>query len=124
MSTPILQVWTGVLTVPVIGRLDSERAARMMEALLSAIVERRASAAILDLTGAEGVDSSALDHLVQLARAVKLLGARCFISGMSPQAAEVAADLGVDLRALSTHATLEGALQAALAGRLRAPGRA
>lgn len=123
MSTPILQIWTGVLAVPVVGRLDSERAGRMMEALLAAIVEQRARAAILDLTGAEGLDAAALDHVLQLARAIRLLGARCLISGMSPQAAQVAVDLGVDLRGMAAHATLEGALQAALRGMANGTGR-
>lgn len=116
MSTPILQVWSGVLAVPVVGRLDGERAGRMMEALLAAIVERRARAAILDLTGADAPDAAALDHVLQLSRAVRLLGARCLISGLSPQAAQAAVDLGVDLRGLDAHASLEGALQAALRG--------
>ncbi len=120
MSTPILQVWAHVLAVPIVGHLDGVRAGRLMEALLGAIVTRRARVAILDLTGAEGIDTAALDHLLQLARAIGLLGARCMISGMSPRAAEIAAQLGVDLRALATYATLEDALQAALSAGSRA----
>lgn len=114
MSAPILQIWTGVLAVPVVGRLDSQRAETLMEALLTAVVERRARVTILDLTGAESLDAPALDLLLQLARAVALLGARCLVSGLSPFAAQTAVELGVDLGALSAHATLEGALQAAL----------
>ncbi|MBA3548182.1 MAG: STAS domain-containing protein [Nannocystis sp.] len=124
MSTPILQIWSGVLAVPVVGRLDSERASRLMEALLGAIVERRARAAIIDLTGAEGLDPTTLDHLLQLAGAIRLLGARCLVSGMSPMAAQIAAVLGVDLHALAAHATLEDALQAALrADGVQRPGK-
>lgn len=119
MATPILQVWSHVLAVPVVGHLDSARAGRLMEALLGAIVARRARVAILDLTGAEGVDTVALDHLQQLSRAIGLLGARCLVSGMSPRTAEVAATLGVDLKSLTSHATLESALQEALRGMSR-----
>lgn len=123
MATPILQVWSQVLAVPVVGHLDSGRAGRLMEALLAAIVARRARVAILDLTGTEDVDTAALDHLLQLARAIRLLGARCLVSGLSPRTAEVAVQLGVDLRALACHATLEGALQEALRGMGKAGGR-
>ncbi|PRQ06209.1 STAS domain-containing protein [Enhygromyxa salina] len=114
LSTPILQVWTGVLTVPVIGRLDSQRAEALTEALLTAVVDRRARTAILDLTGAEALDAAALNSLLRLARTVSLLGARCMVSGMSPQAARIAVDLGIDLSGLAAHATLEAALHAAI----------
>lgn len=43
------------------------------------------------------------------------------MSGLSPQAAQVAVDLGVDPRGLGAHATLEGALQEALRVRAQAP---
>jgi rsbT co-antagonist protein RsbR len=114
MSAPILQLSPGVLAVPIVGRLDRDRSGRVTESLLSAIVARRARAVILDLTGAEGIDTAALDNLLQLVRAIRLLGARCLISGMSPQAAQIVVDLGADLRALETHANVEDALQAAL----------
>lgn len=117
MSAPVLQLWSGVLAAPIVGRLDSERSGRIMETLLSTIVERRARVVILDLTGAEGVDTSALDNLLQLVRAIGLLGTRCLVSGMSPNVAQIAVDLGVDLRALATYATVESALQDALRAR-------
>lgn len=114
MSAPILQLWPGVLAAPIVGRLDSERSSRIMESILTTIVERRARVVIVDLTGTEHIDTTALDNLLQLVRAIGLLGTRCLVSGMSPTVAQVAVDLGVDLRALETHATVESALQHAL----------
>lgn len=77
------------------------------------VVERRAAE---ERMIREIAERRALEDLLQLSRAIGLLGARCLVSGMSPRTAEVAATLGVDLRALSSHATLEAALQEALRG--------
>src|SRR6202000_743983 len=50
LSTPIIEVWEGVLCLPVVGVLDSTRSAEMTEALLSAIVQKQAECAIIDIT--------------------------------------------------------------------------
>src|SRR3954465_13404400 len=39
LSTPVIKVWDKILTLPIIGTLDSRRAQMMMEALLQKIVE-------------------------------------------------------------------------------------
>ncbi|HEY0134559.1 MAG TPA: STAS domain-containing protein [Nannocystis sp.] len=114
MSSPILRVWSGVLAMPVVGRVDATRAARMMEDLLSAVTSTRARWTILDLTGVDTIDAAALHEIMGLVRAVALLGARCLLSGMSPTVATTAVELGVDLAGLASHATLESALQVAM----------
>lgn len=114
MSTPILQIWQGVLTLPVIGLVDSVRAAQMMESLLAAVSERHARFAILDLTGVDMMDTSAANHLLKLIRAVGLLGTRCIVSGISPLMAQTIIALGLDLGQLITFNTLESALRYAI----------
>lgn len=117
MSSPILRVWKGVLAMPVVGRVDRGRAARMMEDLLAAITSSRARWTIIDLTGVDTMDEAALHDIIGLVCAVSLLGARCLVSGISPIVANAAVSLGVDLGALTSFATLEAALQTAMQGR-------
>ena len=117
MSSPILRVWEGVLAMPVVGRVDSDRAARMMEDLLAAVTSTRARWTILDLTGVDTMDAGALHDIIGLVHAVALLGARCLVSGISPVVAIAAVELGVDLGALTSFATLEAALRAAMHSR-------
>lgn len=114
LSSPIIQVWEGVLTAPTIGALDAARAALVLEALLAAVQQRRARYAILDLTGVDFADTTAADHIVTIVRAVELLGARCVLSGITPAVARAMVDLGVDLGRVITTATLEDALQGCL----------
>lgn len=114
MSTPIIQVWEGVLALPVIGVVDAQRAAQMMESLLEAIVRTRCHVAILDLTGVDVVDTATVNHLFQMVSAASLLGSACLVSGISPQVAQTVASLGVDLTTLRAFGTLQEALRVAM----------
>jgi rsbT co-antagonist protein RsbR len=111
LSTPIIEVWTGVLCIPIVGVLDAERASEMTNALLGAVAERKAPLTIIDVTGIENMDTAASDHFLRMARAVRLLGAECVISGINPNVAWTITQLQVDLGGIRTHRTLREALQ-------------
>ena len=128
LSTPVVQLWDGVLALPLIGTLDSARTQVVMESLLQRIVETGATIAIIDITGVPTVDTLVAQHLLKTVSAARLMGADCIISGIRPQIAQTIVHLGVDLGDVITKATLAGALAVAL-GRLglavcRAPGKA
>jgi len=114
MSTPIIRLWEGILTMPVMGLVDSERAARMMESLLEEITRTQTRFTILDLTGVEVMDKGAASNILQLVQAARLLGTRCLVSGISPGMASAVVELGLDLGDLQTFGTLEAALRFAL----------
>ncbi len=80
LSVPIIEIWTGVLCAPVVGVLDSMRAADVTTSLLTAVVQKKARHAIIDVTGIEVMDTQSCDHFLRMARAVSLLGARCALS--------------------------------------------
>ena len=111
LSTPIIEVWEGVLCLPVVGVLDSTRSAEMTEALLSAIVEKKADAAVIDITGIQVMDTGTADHFLRMARAVRLLGASCMLTGINPAIAQTIIHMGVDLSGIVTHRTMRTALQ-------------
>ncbi|MCA9590122.1 MAG: STAS domain-containing protein [Myxococcales bacterium] len=112
LSTPIIEVWEGVLCLPVVGVLDSSRSAEMTEALLTAIVEKKARCAIIDITGIQVMDTGTADHFLRMARAVRLLGSNCVLTGIHPNIAQTVVHMGVDLSDIVTHRTLRNALQA------------
>ena len=111
LSTPIIEVWEGVLCLPVVGVLDTTRSAEMTEALLGAIVEKRADCAIIDITGIQVMDTGTADHFLRMARAVRLLGAECLLTGINPAIAQTIIHMGVDLSGVVTHRTMRNALQ-------------
>jgi anti-anti-sigma regulatory factor len=73
--------------VPIIGTLDRDRGDVLVERILAAIAERRAARVILDLTGADTFDDEGVDRLRHLVGAIRLLGARPVITGVSPDLA-------------------------------------
>lgn len=111
LSTPIIQVWPGVLTLPMIGAIDQQRAAAVMEDLLGAVSRTQARFAIVDLTGVEAVDTRTAAYLLDLIRAVQLLGAEGIVAGIRPMVAQTIVGLGVDLGSIRTLANLQAALR-------------
>ena len=111
LSTPIIEIWDGVLCLPVVGVLDTTRSAEMTEALLAAIVEKKADCAIIDITGIQVMDTGTADHFLRMARAVRLLGANCVLTGINPAIAQTIIHMGVDLSGVVTHRTMRNALQ-------------
>lgn len=114
LSTPVIEVWDGIVTLPLLGAFDPERAATMTSQLLDAVVRTRARDVILDLTGLAVIDAAAADLLLRLVAAVTLLGARGTLVGIRPDTARLLVDLGADLGRLRTHQTLRDALKACL----------
>jgi rsbT co-antagonist protein RsbR len=109
LSTPVIQLWEGILAVPLIGTLDSARTQMVMESLLQAIVETDSTIAIIDITGVPAVDTLVAQHLIKTASAAGLMGAECYISGIRPQIAQAMVDMGLELGGIPTKASLSGA---------------
>jgi rsbT co-antagonist protein RsbR len=114
LSTPVVQLWTGVLALPLIGTLDSARTQMVMENLLQRIVETGSAIAIIDITGVPLVDTLVAQHLLKTVAAARLMGAECLISGIRPQIAQTIVHLGVSLGDVTTKATLADAFAVAL----------
>jgi len=114
LSTPVVQLWDGILALPLIGTLDSSRTQIVMENLLDAIVKTRSDFAIIDITGVPVVDTLVAQHLLKTISAARLMGAECVISGIRPQIAQTIIHLGVDLASVVTKATLADAFRVVL----------
>ena len=114
LSTPVVELWEGVLALPLIGTLDSARTQVVMENLLQKIVETGAGIAIVDITGVPTVDTLVAQHLMKTVAAARLMGAECIISGIRPQIAQTIVHLGVNLNDIITKATLADAFEVAL----------
>ncbi|MEO7649442.1 MAG: STAS domain-containing protein [Bryobacteraceae bacterium] len=114
LSTPVVQLYEGILALPLIGTLDSARTQIVMESLLERIVNTGASIAILDITGVPTVDTLVAQHLLKTVAAARLMGADCIISGIRPQIAQTIVHLGVELQNVTTKANLADALLLAL----------
>nr|WP_255216629.1 STAS domain-containing protein [Pseudenhygromyxa sp. WMMC2535] len=111
LSAPILEVWDGVLALPILGSLTAERSTELMERLLAEIQRTRSVFAILDLTGVDVVDTYTADHLLRMVRAVELLGTQCIITGIQPAVAQTMVNIQANFGDIVTRATLRGGLE-------------
>jgi len=114
LSTPIIPLYSGVLAVPLVGRVDSQRAQTLTEAMLEAIAREQAEIVLLDITGVAVVDTNVANHLIQTARAAALLGSQVVLVGISAEVAQTLVQLGLDLGQLVTLSNLQNGLEYAL----------
>jgi rsbT co-antagonist protein RsbR len=114
LSTPVVELWKGILALPLIGTLDSERTQVVMESLLQRLVETGSTIAVIDITGVPTVDTLVAQHLLKTVSAAQLMGADCIISGIRPQIAQTIVHLGIDLSSVVTKASLSDAFSLAL----------
>ncbi|QSQ24215.1 STAS domain-containing protein [Pyxidicoccus parkwayensis] len=111
LSTPIIELWDNILTLPIVGVMDTQRSVEMTERLLHRISQGKAKCAIIDITGVEVVDTATANHFVKMVAAARLLGTHCVITGISPFIAQTLTQIGVELRGVKTLATLRDGIQ-------------
>jgi anti-anti-sigma factor len=111
LAAPAIPVWEGVLLVPLQGALDRERAASLTRTVLPEVAARQVRSVIIDLTGTTTFDAASVAGVLQLARALRLLGADAVLVGLRPAIARALVDLHVDITGLRTMSTLQEALQ-------------
>jgi rsbT co-antagonist protein RsbR len=102
LPTPVLQFREGMLLVPIIGLIDSQRARALTEQLLNAVRDNRAKVVVMDITGVQAVDSRVGNHL----------GAECIVVGIQPEVAFSMVQLGLTLEGTTTALDLEDGLDA------------
>jgi rsbT co-antagonist protein RsbR len=111
LSTPVIHLWEGILVLPIVGTLDSERSRVMVEQLLQALSDSNCSIAIVDISGVPTVDTLVAQHIMKAIDAARLMGGECIISGIRPEIANTIVNLGLDLSKVKTKSTMSKALQ-------------
>ncbi|WP_163997013.1 STAS domain-containing protein [Pyxidicoccus caerfyrddinensis] len=111
LSTPIIELWEDILTLPIVGVVDTQRSVEMTERLLHRIVQGKARCVIIDITGVEVVDTMTANHFIKMVNAARLLGAYCVVTGISPLIAQTLVQIGVDLSAVKTLSSLKEGLR-------------
>ena len=113
MSTPVTEIWQGILLLPVVGIVDSKRSQDIMNAVLQMIGKTRAKEFILDISGVAVVDTAVANYLIKITKATRLMGCESTISGLSPAIAQTIVQLGIDVGTVKTTSTMMDALDKA-----------
>lgn len=120
VAMPVIQIWQGILLIPLVGEINDRRAAQALESLLQAIGQRGAEFVILDITGVPVIDSAVARHLVRAVQAAELLGCRSVMVGIGPEIARTLVGLEIDFGRITVQSTLQSGLAYAMS-RLGAP---
>jgi rsbT co-antagonist protein RsbR len=113
LSTPIIPITQDILVMPLVGALDSRRAADMLDRMLHRVSEERAKVMILDITGVPIVDTQVAQIFITAAQAVKLLGVDVVMTGIRPEVAQTLVSLGFNLT-IPTYSDLQSAISTLL----------
>jgi rsbT co-antagonist protein RsbR len=111
LSTPIIELWDEILTLPIVGIVDTQRSLEMTSRLLRRIADSRFRCVIVDVTGVDVVDTMTADHFVKMIKSAQLLGVYCVVTGVSPEIAQTLVRIGVDLASVKTLRTLKDGLK-------------
>ncbi|KAB8143966.1 STAS domain-containing protein [Chloroflexia bacterium SDU3-3] len=114
LSTPIIPLYSGILGVPLVGRIDDARAQNITEQLLDAIAREQADIVLMDVTGISTMDTSVANHLMQTASAASLLGSQVVLVGISAEIAQTLVMMNVELGSLVTLSDLQSGVEYAL----------
>ncbi len=114
LSTPIIPLMDGIIVMPLIGFIDSERAKDIMRALLAGISQHRAKIVLIDITGVSVMDTAVANYLYKTIEAARLKGAQTIVTGISESVAETIVDLGIEFRNVLTLRDLQTGLKVAL----------
>jgi rsbT co-antagonist protein RsbR len=114
LSTPLVPIADGVVAMPLVGTIDSQRAQQIIETLLEGISQRQAETAILDITGVKIVDTHVAQALLRAAQAAGLLGAQVILTGIQADVAQSLVQLGADLNRIVTRSDLQAGIAYAM----------
>lgn len=111
LSTPIMDLWDDILTLPIVGAIDTQRSLEMTERLLHRIAESRAKCVIIDITGVSVVDTLTADYFIRMVKSARLLGSYCVVTGISPEIAQTLVQGDVDIGDIKTLRNLKEGLK-------------
>ncbi len=114
LSTPLLPVGQGVVVLPIVGHVDAQRAAALLDTVLKGTTARSAHTVIVDLTGLAALDREVGAFLQRLIRATRLLGASVLLAGINAALARQIVAQGLDLGQASSYRDLQSAIDVTL----------
>lgn len=110
LSTPIIPISAEIVVMPLIGTMDTQRAALVLDTALAGAQAARARVVILDITGMRHVDTSVAGTLINTGKALRLLGTHAILTGIRAEVAQTLVQLGVSLGGMITRSTLQSGI--------------
>ncbi|WP_176583627.1 STAS domain-containing protein [Priestia megaterium] len=110
LSVPMVPLSKGIAVMPIVGQIDTHRAQLIMETALEESANLQLHYLILDISGVLIVDTMVANNIIEVVKALQLIGTKAMITGIRPEIAQTVVSLGIELGTIKTKATLEQAL--------------
>jgi len=95
LSAPVISLSNHQGLLPLIGDIDTSRAKMILEHTLRQCTDRDIHHLFVDLSGVAMIDTMVAHQLFQLLKALKLIGVKSTLSGIRPEIAQTAVQLGL-----------------------------
>ncbi|MCM3575986.1 MULTISPECIES: STAS domain-containing protein [Mesobacillus] len=112
LSAPIIPLSDSIGVLPLVGEIDTQRAKYITESVLMQSKDYSLTHLFIDLSGVSIIDTMVANQLFQIIDILKLIGVKVHISGIRPEIAQTAIQLGINFHKVPTQATLKQALKA------------
>ncbi|AIC94252.1 MULTISPECIES: STAS domain-containing protein [Shouchella] len=111
LSSPIIQLAPKTALLPLVGEIDTHRAKVMFDHTLQHCSEQYIDTLFIDLSGVPIIDTMVAQQIFQLIKGLKLIGVQTSLSGLRPEIAQTAVQLGISFSDVTIHSTLAQALE-------------
>lgn len=110
LSTPVVPVQENVSVLPLVGKMDHDRARLIMERAIPLVAKQKVQYLIIDFSGIVTIDATIAKHIFDIHNVLRLLGVDSIATGMRPELAQAAVEGGVDFSNIKTFATVKQAI--------------
>lgn len=111
LSAPVISLSNHQGLLPLIGDIDTTRAKKILENTLKDCSQRDIHHLFVDLSGVAIIDTMVAHQLFQLLNALKLIGVKTTLSGIRPEIAQTAVQLGLSFKETEVRTSLAQALE-------------
>ncbi|KKB36564.1 STAS domain-containing protein [Bacillus thermotolerans] len=110
LSSPVIKLKGGTALLPLVGDIDTARAKFILENTLQQCADLHISHLLIDVSGVVMIDTMVAYQLFQLIDALELIGVKSTLSGIRPEIAQTAVQLGLNFEKVHTVSTLAKAI--------------
>lgn len=110
LSSPVISLNNDMGLLPLVGDIDTARAKLILESTLGQCSEKRLNHLLIDLSGVVMIDTMVAHQIFQLIDALSLIGVKTTLSGIRPEIAQTAVQLGLSFDNVSITSTLFNAI--------------
>jgi len=110
LSSPVILLSENRALLPLVGDIDTARAAAILENTIKQCAEKRVTQLFIDLSGVIIIDTMVAHQIFQLINGLSLIGVHSTLSGIRPEIATTAIQLGLSFNDISIASTLSKAI--------------